>query len=172
MTLEQEFKNQWTSLCNYIKSEILKSNPDNFDLNRIQSTLDGEKKKYFLPGQYNYAWLEKLKKTNPDVASVFEETLRHIKLEPVFVKKDKSSLFLVILAIIGAILGFGASRIFHTAVLMTILITAFGAAIGLLIGATISSKKKSDILNKLCESYTEQLTKAGEKLSLILAQTD
>lgn len=172
MTLEQEFENQWTSLCNYIKSEILKSNPDNFDLNRIQSTLDGEKKKYFLPGQYNYAWLEKLKKTNPDVASEFEESLKHIKLEPVIVKKDKSSLLLAILAIIGAVLGFGVSRIFLTKVLMTILITAFCAAIGLLIGATISSKKKSDKLNKLCASYTEQLTKSGKKLSLILSQTD
>ena len=44
MTLEHEFQKQWEGLCNYIKSEILKLNPNTVDLNRLQSIIEREKK--------------------------------------------------------------------------------------------------------------------------------
>lgn len=45
MTFEQEFQKQWTSLCNFLNSEIIKSSNGNVDWKRIQSLFENEKKK-------------------------------------------------------------------------------------------------------------------------------
>ncbi len=172
MTLEQEFQKQWASLCNYVKSEILKFNSGNIDPNRIQSIIESEKKKWFLPGQYNNAWFELLKRTNPDTAQKFEEKLKQIKIEPVAINQNKSMLILLGLAAAGAAVGFGASRIFKATIIPTVLLTAGGAVIGLFIGSILNSKKKKDTFNKSCTAYMEQLTKAGEILSQIVSQAD
>ncbi len=172
MTLEQEFQKQWVSLCNYVKSEILKFNAGTIAPNRIQSILDSEKKKWFLPGHYNNAWFEKLKRANPEVAQEFEDTLKNIHIVPINTKQSNSILALLIPAVIGAAVGFVISRILIATVLPSLLCTAGGTIVGLLIGNAISSNKKNDMSNVLCSAYEEQLKKAGEMLSQIVSQTN
>jgi len=172
MTLEQEFQKQWTSLCNFVKSEILKANSHSVDLNRIQTTMDNEKKKWFLPGQYNNAWFEKLQRTNPDVARNFEENLKSIKIEPVVVKKINSQIILIGTAVVGTAVGFGVSRILLASMLPSVLWTLGGTVVGLIIGTAVSTRKKNDMLNELCSAYEEQLKKAGEMLSQIVSQAN
>ena len=171
MTLEQEFQKQWVSLCNYIKSEILKFNVGTIELNRIQSILDSEKKKWFLPGQYNNAWFEKLKRSNPEVAQEFEDTLKNIRIVPVNVKQSNYQLEFGIIAVIGAAVGLGVSRIFMATIIPSLLWTAGGTVVGLLIGNAICSQKKNDVLNEICSVYEEQLKKAEETLSQIVSRS-
>ena len=170
MTLEQEFQKQWESLCNYVKSEILKLNPATVDLDRLQSIIEREKKKWFLPGQYNNAWFEKLKRANPDVAQKFEENLNHIKVEPIAIKQSNSILVVLGLAVAGVVVGFGVSRIFMSTIWPSVLWSVGGAAIGLAIGTSIRSKKENDIFDEFCATYIKQLKKAGEALSQIVSQ--
>ena len=92
MTLEQEFQKQWTSLSNYLNSEIIKANNGDVDWNRIQSLFENEKRKWFLPGQYNNAWFEKLKRTDPEVAQKFEDALKSIKIK--LIQQEIKALYL------------------------------------------------------------------------------
>lgn len=172
MTLEQEFQKQWASLCNYLKSEMLKYKNGDIDMNRIQSILDSEKKKWFLPGQYNNAWFEKLKRTNPQLAQDFEDTLKSVRIVPVNVKRNNFLLAFLLSAIIGAAAGFAISRIFKATVIISLLCITGGLVLGLLIANAICAKKKDDILNELCSAYEEQLKKSGEKLFQIVSQTN
>lgn len=172
MTLEQEFQKQWEGLCNYVKSEILKLNPGTVDLNRLQSIVESEKKKWFLPGQYNNAWFEKLKRANPEAALKFEECLNQIKVEPIAIKQSNSTLVVLGLAIAGVAIGFYVSRILMSTLLPSVLLSAGGGALGLSIGRAISSKNKNDKHDEFCMTYIEQLKKAGEVLSQIVSQAD
>lgn len=172
MTLEQEFQKQWEGLCNYIKSEILKLNPNTVDLNRLQSIIEREKKKWFLPGQYNNAWLEKLKRTNLEAALKFEECLNQIKVEPIEIRQSNSTLIVLGLATAGLVIGFGVSRIFMSTIWPSILCSVGGVAIGVITGTTLRTKKETDLLDEFCTAYIEQLKKAGEVLSQIVSQAD
>ena len=170
MALEQEFQNQWSSLCNYIKSEILKADSGAVKLSRIQAILESEKKKWFLPGQYNNAWFEKLKKTNPEVAQKFEVELKNVHIAPAEIKQANSTLPLIGITAIGVAVGFGVSRILMAKLLSSLFWTAGGAIMGVVVGTAIYSKKKNEMLNELCMAYEEQLKKAGEMLSQIVSQ--
>lgn len=170
MALEQEFQNQWGSLCNYVKSEILKANDGTIDLNRIQTIFESEKKKWFLPGQYNNAWFEKLKRTNSEVAQKFEDALKNVRIEPVEFKQADSVLIYIGITAVGVAVGFGISRIFTTTWITSLLWTAGGAILGFFVGNEIYSKKKNEMINELCLAYEGQLKKAGEMLSHIVSQ--
>ena len=169
MTFEQEFQKQWTSLCNYLNSEMIKATNGNVDWNKIQSMFESEKKKWFLPGQYNNAWFEKLKRTDPEVAQKFETTLKSINIELVPQTANNSPIIIGATVVAGAVLGFGASRFFMPTLLPTLILTIGGGVIGATIGATIYSKKKSEALKALCSTYLEQLKKEGEVLAHIIA---
>lgn len=170
MALEQEFQNQWEGLCNYVKSEILKANDGTVDLNRIQKIFESEKKKWFLPGQYNNAWFEKLKRTNPEVAQKFEDALKNVRIEPVDFKQADSTFTYIVITAVGVVVGFGMSRIFKVKLILSLLWTALGAILGFLSGNAVCSEKKNEMVNELCSAYEEQLKKAGEMLSHIVSQ--
>lgn len=172
MTLEQEFQKQWNSLCNYIKSEMLNDNVGVMEPSYIQSVFEREKKKWFLPGQYNNAWFEKLKRTDLEVAIKFEAALKNINIVPANLEKGNSKLSLGVTTIIGAAVGFGVSRLFVSALVPSLLWILGGAGIGAVIGIAICSKKKEELSNALYLAYGEQLKKAGEMLSQIVSQTN
>ena len=169
MTLEQEFQKQWTSLCNYMNSEIIKANNGDVDWNRIQSLFENEKRKWFLPGQYNNAWFEKLKRTDPEVAQKFEDALKSIKIKLIQQEIKSSPVIVVGAVVIGVVLGFGAGKIFMPTLLSTLICTIGGGVIGVAIGATIWSKKKNEALEALCSTFLEHLNEEGEVLARIIS---
>lgn len=169
MTLEQEFQRQWTSLINYLNSEIIKANNGDVDWKRIQSMFENEKKKWFLPGQYNNAWFEKLKRIDYEVAQKFEDALKNTKIELVQEETQSSPIIVVGAVVIGVVLGFGVGKIFMPNLLFTLICTIGGGAIGAAIGATIWSKKKNEALEALCSTFLEQLKEEGEILARIIS---
>lgn len=169
MTLEQEFQKQWTSLSNYLNSEIIKANNGDVDWNRIQSLFENEKRKWFLPGQYNNAWFEKLKRTDPEVAQKFEDALKNIKIKLIQQEIKSSPVIVVGAVVIGVVLGFGAGKIFMPTLLSTPICTIGGGVIGVAIGATIWSKKKNEALEALCSTFLEHLNEEGEVLARIIS---
>lgn len=169
MTFEQEFQKQWTSLCNFLNSEIIKSSNGNVDWKRIQSLFENEKKKWLLPGQYNNAWFEKLKRTHPDTAHEFEVALKAAKVEADIPNVNNSPMIAIITTAIGIVLGFGISKVFTLSTILMLFLTIGGAAIGGSVGAALYSKKKNSAFEELCSAYMEQLRDEGKVLAHIVS---
>lgn len=170
MTFEQEFQKQWTSLCNFLHSEIIKSNNGNIDWNRIQSMFENEKKKWFLSGQYNNAWFEKLKRTNLDVAERFEVALKSTKVEVVPPDGKNAPVVAIATTAFGAVFGFGISKVFMLTMMLSLILTIAGVVIGGIVGVTLHSKKKNNAFEEICSAYMEQLKGEGKVLAHIVSQ--
>lgn len=172
MTFEQEFQKQWTSLINYLNSEIIKENDKNVNWDKMQLLFENEKKRWFLPGQYNNAWFEKLKRTDPEIARKFENALRSTKVELAQQENLNSPVIVVGTVVIGVVLGLGVSWIFTSNLLSMLIGTIGGGVIGATIGVIIWSKKRNEALEALCSIYVEQLKKEGEVLACIISEAN
>lgn len=168
MTFEQEFRKQWASVSNYISSEIIRAGDSGIDENRLQTMLDNEKRKWFLNGNYNNAWFEKLTMEAPETARRFEARLNSFKFKTVKGQRKNNSTSLFLMPVGGAILGFVPCMLFNANVKWTILATAGVAVVGFFGGKTIDSKRKEDMVNNICKEYAEQMAVFERELAEIL----
>ena len=174
ITLWKEFEQQWNSLCNYLESEMMKANRQQgtIELNHIEKLLANEKKRWRIPGQYHNAWLEKLRKGNPDVAEKFENALEEVKMEQIQPSPQPSGLYSMGLAAGGAVIGFTVTKLMEVAVVISVVGTVGVGFIGVLVGRGIYQTKQQEATDRDCKAYMEQLKLAGRKLAEIVKKAD
>lgn len=174
MTFEEGFKQQWESLTNYLLSEMLKSskNGGKVDLDAIEQQLATEKKRWKLPGQYQYAWLEKLRNEHPKIAREFEDALSVVKMEQVRPGDKPVSALVAGPAIGGAVVGFGLTKLLNVAVLMTAVGTIGLGLIGAGVGVRLLKQKEAASAEKERNAYQNQLAEAGKTLLDIVKKAD
>lgn len=171
MTFGEGFKQQWESLTNYLLSEMLK-NGRMVDLGAAEQQLATEKKRWKLPGQYQYAWLEKLRNEHPEIAKEFEDALSAVKLEQVRPGDKSSSVLVAGPALGGAAVGFGLAKLLDAAILMTTVGTIGLGAIGAGVGMSLLKQKETASAEKERNAYQNQLAAAGKTLSDIVKKAD
>lgn len=174
MTFEEGFKQQWESLTNYLLSEMLKSSKrgGTVDLGAIEQKLATEKKRWKLPGQYQYAWLEKLRNEHSEIAREFEDALSAVKMEQVRPDDKPSSALVAGPALGGAVVGFGLTKLLNAAVLMTTVGTIGLGAIGAGVGVSLLKQKEAASAEKEQNVYQNQLAAAGKTLLDIVKRAD
>lgn len=174
MTFKEGFDQQWESLTNYLISEMLKSGKrgGTIDLGAVEQQLAMEKKRWKLPGQYQYAWIEKLRRQRPEIAGEFETALEAVKLEQVRPEDKISSALVAGPAIGGAAVGFGLTKLLNAAVLMSTVGTVGLGAIGAGVGMSLLKQKEAALAEKECSAYRNQLAAAGKILSEIVKKAD
>lgn len=174
MTFEEGFKEQWESLTNYLLSEMLKNRKSGgtVDLGAVEQQLASEKKRWKLPGQYQYAWLEKLRYEHPETAKEFEDALSEVKLEQVR-SEDKPSFALAAgPALGGAAAGFVLTKLLNAALLMTTVGIIGLGAIGSVAGMRLLKQREAASAEKERNAYQGQLEEAGKTLSNIVKKAD
>lgn len=173
MTFEEGFQKQWESLTNYLLSEMLKNNKGGtIDLGAAEQQLAAEKKRWKLPGQYQYAWLEKLRHNHSEVAGEFEVALGNVKLEQVRPGDKPSSTIVAGPTIGGAVVGFGLTKLFNAATVMTTVGTLGLCALGAMAGVSVLKQKEASLAEKEMEAYRSQLAAAGKTISDIVRKAD
>lgn len=174
MTLVEEFEQQWTSLTNCITSEILRnsnsgrSTPHEY----LEEVFANEKKRWQVRGQYQYAWLELLRKKDPAVAADFEKALNAVQLKPVLAAEKPSGALMAGSAAGGAAVGYGLAKLMAFSTLMTLVGTAAIGVMGFGIGKTLQERKIAEAIGKDCEAYKEQLQAAGKELAAIVIRAE
>ncbi len=173
MTFEEGFKQQWESLTNYLLSEMLKNDKGGtIDLGAAEQQLATEKKRWKLPGQYQYAWLEKLKREHLEVGMAFEDALENVKLEQVRPGDKPSSAIVAGPTIAGTIVGFGLTKLLNAAVVITTVGTIGLGVVGAVAGMSVLKQKEASLVEKERSAYQSQLAAAGENLSDIVRKAD
>lgn len=174
MTLTQEFEQQWSTLTNSVTTEILSNANQGKSVShdRLEQLFNNEKKRWLVRGQYQYAWLELLRKKNADTAAEFEKALEAVKLMPIIPAEKPSSSVTAGSVAGGAVVGFGLAKLMTFSTVMTILGTAAIGAMGFGIGNTIRAKKLTEALSKDCDAYKVQLQKAGKELAAIVSHAE
>lgn len=174
MTFEEGFEQQWESLTNYLLSEMLKNSKSGgtVNLGAMEQQLATEKKRWKLPGQYQYAWLEKLRNEHPEIAKEFENALSEVKLEQVRSGDKSSSALVAGPALGGAAVGFGLTKLLNAAVLMTTVGTIGLGAIGVGVGMSLLKQKEATSAEKERNTYQNQLATEGKILSDIVKKAD
>lgn len=174
-TYLEEFEEQWTSLCNYLDSEMIKStrNRGLIDLQNINGLFKNELKRWKLPGQYQNAWLEKLRRDNPQVAQQFEEALMDVRLEQIQPSPQPSAgAYVAGPAAGGAVIGFAVTRLLGAVTPITVIGTVALGAVGAFAGNGTVNNKKKEALDKDRGVYVKQLKQAGKALGEIVKQAD
>ena len=170
----EEFDQQWTGITNYLVSEMLGSVQQGGEISaeELQRRLEREKKKWHLPGQYEYLWLEKLRREAPQVAQDFEAALEDIRLEQVRPADRPGSVLAALPMVGGAAVGFGLTKLLDAATMMTVAGTAGLGVIGLALGVGMLKQKQRSASHQDCEAYQDQLQTAGKRLSDIVSRAD
>lgn len=174
MKYVEEFDQQWTGITNYLVSEMLGSaqKGGTISVEELQSRLEKEKKKWKLPGQYEYLWLEKLRREAPQAARNFEAALAGVRLEQVRPADRPNSLLAAGPTVGGAAVGFGLTKLLDAATMMTVVGTVGLGVVGLGLGVGLLKQKQQTAFRQDREAYQEQLRTAGKQLSAIVSRAD
>ncbi len=174
MAFVDEFDTQWNSIIAFLESEMINQSEKSgwIDLQDIERKFENEKKRWSVPGQYNYAWLELLKKKDPEIAEEFIRAIEKNRLEQVKVEMPNSSASIIIPAVGGAAIGFAAGYLINHGIILTCIVTIPGCTIGGIIGNTINQRKKSQIVNDAKEQYVTQLKEMKRNLRAIVQKAD
>lgn len=174
MAYTVEFQKQWKKLSDYLESEMIRNSkePGGIQVNQLAALLENEKKRWQVMGEYNYAWLEKLRRENAEVAVQFEAALKSVKLAQEKPVEKPSSLLTAGPAIAGALVGFGVPALFKWG-LKWILVGGIGlTAVAGYVGYNICKIKKEEAAAAERKMYLAQMEMAGEKLTAILKKAD
>lgn len=176
MSYTEEFEQQWKSISNLIQNEMTKQQKSGtVDVEQLQNTLENEKQRYSLAGQYHYAWLEKLRREKPDIAENFENALNAAKLEQTATPQGNQNTGILIPALAGCGIGIGlivTKLLLHFTLLPVVLGTAFLGVGGGVAGKNISDQKKEEADHAEQQGYIEQMSAIGKALSDIVKKAD
>lgn len=174
MAYTVEFKKQWKKLSDYLESEMIRTGkePGGIQANQLAALLENEKKRWQVMGEYNHAWLEKLRRENAEVAAQFETALKAVRLAQEKPVEKPSPLLAAGPAAAGALVGFGVPALFKWG-LTWILVGGIGlTAVAGYVGYNICKIKKEDAAAAERKMYLAQVETAGEKLTAILKKAD
>lgn len=174
MTLTQEFEQQWMTLTNALVSEVIRSANAGKVVSHssLEELFNNEKMRWTVHGQYQNAWFELLKRSDPEAAAEFKHALDSLRLMPVIPAQKPSSGIAAGPAAGGAVLGFGLSKLMALSTLMTAVGTAVIGVLGFGIGKSLYEQKLSSALAKDADSYKEQLQAAGNELAAIVRRAE
>ncbi len=187
MAFANEFDTQWNSVTAYLESEMIKQSDskNGINLQDIEQKFENEKKRWSVPGQFNCAWHELLKKKNPTVAEAFLTALERAHFKQVQVEQPTSSATIIstigcaaIGYCISALMNQGilfaslAAKLANNSVIFSGLVTIVGGAIGGVVGNSFTQKKKTQINADLREQYVKQLREIQSTLRAIVQGAD
>lgn len=176
MSYAEEFKSQWSSLERKLDSEMILSYKRDGMLRfeRVSKLLENEKARWTHGGEYNCAWLNKLRKEKPEVAGRFESALGSVRFAQQQSASGGTPLVAAGTAVGGGAVGFMLMKLLlHRGVLLTILGTLLLAGLGGSLGySLIYMNKLQNAQKRVREAYVQQLHKAGEMLAKIVEQAD
>lgn len=174
MSFADEFDTQWNSVTAFLESEMItrtqkRAGIDPLDLER---KLENEKKRWSVPGQFNYAWLELLRKKNPAVADEFEKALENTRFEQVNAETSVSAVSVFLPVAGGVVIGLAACYIIDPGNILTGIAAIAGGAIGGIIGNGLNQNKKSQADSEMQEQYVKQLKEMQRILRAIVQKAD
>lgn len=174
MTYSAEFQKQWKKVCDYLESEMIRSNKETgtIQVSHISALLNNEKKRWQVMGEYNYAWLEKLRRDKPEVAAQFESALLSVNLSQEKPSGNPSAVLAGAPGVAGALVGFGVPALLELGLKWTLIGGIGLTAIAGYAGVSLYKKKKDDSAAANRKLYVCQLEEAGEKLIAILKKAD
>lgn len=174
MSLMNEFDSQWNSITAFLESEMITQyeKKGGMDLQDIEEKFENEKKRWKVPGQFNYVWFELLKKKNPAIADEFITALDKTRLEQVGIITYGSSISIVLSAVSGAAIGFAACYLINQSIILTGIATIAVSAIGGTIGNTVKLKKKAESAFDVRKQYVNQLKNMQNSLRAIVQKAD
>ena len=187
MSYADEFKSQWDSLVRKLDSDLIlaykRDGMVNFE--SISKLLENEKARWMFNGEYNCAWLDKLRGAKPDVANRFLSVLHGVHFTQPPAVSGGNPLAVLGSTVVGAALGFALMRlVLHQGTLLTSLgtfrstvLTLLGTVVlGVLggsLGYSILYRKKQEAAQQSVRSaYLQQLKQAGESLTKIVEEAD
>ena len=174
MAYSAEFKKQWKKVCDYLESEMIRSSKQSgtIQVSHISALLNNEKKRWQVMGEYNYAWLEKLRREKPEVAAQFESALLSINLSQEKPSDNPSVILAGVPGVAGALVGFGVPALLKWGLKWTLIGCVGLTAIAGYVGVSLYKKKKDDLAATDRKLYVCQLEAAGDKLTAILTKAD
>lgn len=174
MDFVEEFEKQWESLCNFLESEIITdyANKGRIDVMELEAKLSNEKRRWNVSGEYNYAWMEKLRAANPGVAGEVEKAIQDVRFEQIRPTEKISSLLMVGPAAGGAVIGYGGSRIAGFAAVGSLVSVVGLAAVSGIIGKNIYDRKKDAGFEQERSVYMNQLRETGKHIAEVVAKAD
>lgn len=187
MSYADEFKSQWGSLVRKLDSDLIlaykRDGMVNFE--SISKLLENEKARWTFNGEYNCAWLNKLRGAKPDVANRFLSVLNGVHFTQPPAVNGGNPLVILGPAAAGAALGFALMRlVLHQGTLLTSL-GAFRSTVLTLLGtvvlagaggslgySAIYKRKQASARQSVRSAYLQQLKQAGESLTKIVEEAD
>ena len=173
MSYREQFDEQWRTLTGTLQKEMIRHNETgNVDAAELQILLENEKGRWLLKGQYNNAWLEKMRAAAPAVAADFERELNEIRIEQVEPQGSASSVLPIGTAVGGAAIGFGITKLIGAAAVTATLGTVGLGIVGGAMGVRAVNSKKEDAHEAERKIYLQQLKNAGNRLGAIVDIAD
>lgn len=176
MSFLEDFNNQWNTVTNRIGNAVdSRAKLGTVNADDLQKLLDNEKQRYTLPTEYQYAWLEKLRREKPEVAEAFESRLQAAALQPVVQQPASfsgSNALMPTLALIGAVAGFAITRLLHMGIVPSVLGILLLGGGSSMAGAAISGQKKENADASLRDAYVRQMKEIGDSLQEIIIRAD
>lgn len=174
MNFSQEFEQQWSTLTNCLVSEILRSadNGRSVSHEQLEQLFANEKMRWSVRGQYQHAWLELVRKSDPAVAAEFEKTLESLRLQPIVPQDKPGSVLTAGSAAGGAVVGYGLAKLLALSTVMTALGAVVLGSMGLGLGKTLQAKKLAEALAKDADAYKTQLQTSGKQLAAIVGRAE
>lgn len=174
MAYSAEFKKQWKKISDYLESEMIRADrqPGVIQVDHLSGILENEKKRWQVMGEYNYAWLEKLRRENADVAAQFEAALKSIRLAQEKPVNRPSAMLTGAPAVVGALAGFGVPAFFRWGMTWTLVGGIGLTAIAGCAGYGVYKVKKNEAAAAERKLYVSQIAEIGEKLTAILKKAD
>lgn len=159
MAFADEFDTQWNSIEKFLESEMIAQSErkEGIDIFDIEQKLDNEKKRWSVPGQFNYKWIELLRKENPGIAEEFMEALDGVRFEQVKMESCGNASSSLIPAVGGAAIGLAAGYFISHVIIVTGIAAIVGGAAGGFIGNGLNQKKKYEANKEIREQYVKQL---------------
>lgn len=174
MSFASEFDTQWNSITRFLESEMISQSDKTgtISLTDIEKKLENEKKRWSVPGQYNFAWLEQIRRENPAVADEFLKALDRAHLEQVKVETSSSLISAIAPGIGGLVVGLVVGILLKRGNLITVLTTLAGGTAGGVCGSVLYQGKKGRICTEARERYVQQLKHMKDTLHAIVEKAD
>lgn len=174
MAYSAEFKKQWKKISDYLESEMIRTGKASggVRVDQLSALLENEKKRWRIMGEYNHAWLEKLRRENAEVTNQFESALKSVRLAQEKPVDQPSILLAGGPAAVGALAGFGVPVLFKWGLTWTLVGGIGLTAIAGCAGYGIYRIKKDEAFAAERKLYLSQMEASGEKLMVILKKAD
>lgn len=174
MSYADDFSKQWKSLTDFIQSEMIKSCSQEgvIHAGNISTALKTEKNRWYTSGQYNSAWLDLLRKKQPEVAKQFDEELNKAAIMQEKPTEKPSAGKYVAPCAVSALAGFGIPKLIGLSAGIIIGCSIGLTALAAVVEMGLYRKQRDTALSAERAAYLGQLQQIGNRLRAICAKAD